>query len=52
VGDKVNVPGIGEVEVLPNTVLDPAAYTAPDSGVALLPERVEFTAANMDNYNF
>jgi AI-2 transport system substrate-binding protein len=52
VGDKVNVPGIGEVEVLPNTVLDPAAYTAPNSGVVLLPERVEFTTANMDNYNF
>ncbi|MDR1256617.1 MAG: substrate-binding domain-containing protein [Spirochaetaceae bacterium] len=52
VGDKVNVPGIGEVEVLPNTVLDPAAYTAPNSGVVLLPERAEFTTANMDNYNF
>jgi AI-2 transport system substrate-binding protein len=52
VGDKVTVPGIGTVEVLPNTVLDPNAYTASDSGVVLLPERVVFTLDNMDNYNF
>ena len=52
VGDKIDVPDIGTVEVLPNTVLDAGAYTAPDSGVVLLPERVEFTAENVDNYNF
>jgi AI-2 transport system substrate-binding protein len=52
VGDKIAVPGIGTVEVLPNTVLDPSAYTAPNSGVVLLPERVEFTLENMDRYNF
>ncbi|MDR0878518.1 MAG: substrate-binding domain-containing protein [Treponema sp.] len=52
VGDKIAVPGLGTVEVLPNTVLDPAAYTAPNSGVVLLPERAIFTLANMDNYNF
>lgn len=52
VGDKVDVPDIGTVEVMPNTVLDPNAYTADDSGVVLLPERAEFTAENMDNYNF
>jgi AI-2 transport system substrate-binding protein len=52
VGDKITVPGIGTVEVLPNTVLDPNAYTAQDSGVVLLPERVIFTLDNMDNYNF
>jgi AI-2 transport system substrate-binding protein len=52
VGDSITVPGIGTVEVLPNTVLDPAAYTAPNSGVVLLPERAEFTLENMDNYNF
>ncbi len=52
VGDKVDVPDIGSVEVMPNTVLDPNAYTADDSGVVLLPERAEFTAENMDNYNF
>jgi AI-2 transport system substrate-binding protein len=52
VGDKINIPQIGTVEVLPNTVLDANAYTAEDSGVVLLPERAEFTLENMDNYNF
>lgn len=52
VGDKINIPDIGEVEVMPNTVLDPNAYTAEDSGVVLLPERTIFTIDNMDNYNF
>jgi AI-2 transport system substrate-binding protein len=52
VGDRINVPDIGVVEVLPNTVLDPNAYTADDSGVVLLPERTEFTLENMDRYNF
>ena len=37
---------------MPNTVLDANAYTADDSGVVLLPERVVFTAENMDNYDF
>ncbi len=52
VGDKIDVPDIGVVEVLPNTVLDANAYTADDSGVVLLPERAVFTLENMDNYNF
>ena len=52
VGDKIEVPEIGTVEVMPNTVLDPNAYTAEDSGVVLLPERTVFTAENMDDYNF
>jgi ABC-type sugar transport system, periplasmic component len=52
VGDKINVPDIGTVEVFPNTVLDPKAYTAKDSGVVLLPERAVFTIDNMNNYNF
>ena len=52
VGDKIQVPEIGVVEVLPNTVLNPNAYVADDSGLVLLPERVEFTAQNVDKYNF
>lgn len=52
VGDRIQVPEIGTVEVLPNTVLEPDAYTADDSGVVLLPDRVEFTLRNIDNYNF
>lgn len=52
VGDTVDVPSIGTVTIEPNTVLDPDAYTADDSGVVLLPERVVFTAENMDEYDF
>jgi len=52
VGDTVDIPTIGTVKIDPNTVLDDKAYTAPDSGVVLLPERAVFTKANMDNYNF
>lgn len=52
VGDSVEVPGMGTVTLEPNTVLDPAAYTADDSGVVLLPERAVFTAENMNNYDF
>ncbi len=52
VGDKIDVPNIGTVEVFPNTILDANAYTADDSGVVLMPERAVFTTENMDNYNF
>ncbi len=52
VGDKIDIPTVGEVEVMPNTVLDPNAYTADDSGVVLLPERTVFTKDNIDDYNF
>lgn len=52
VGDKLTLPNIGEVEVLPNTVLDANAYTADNSGVVIMPERVVFTLENMDNYDF
>jgi AI-2 transport system substrate-binding protein len=52
VGDKIRIPDIGTVEVMPNTVLDPKAYRAVDSGVMLLPQRTEFTIENMDKYNF
>lgn len=52
VGDRVNVPDIATVEVMPNTVLDPNAYLANDSGVILLPNRIEFTIDNVDDYDF
>lgn len=52
VGQMVEIPEIGLLEVMPNTVLDPAMYTAPDSGVVLLPQRTEFTLENMDDYDF
>ena len=52
VGDKIDIPHIGTVEVMPNTVLDPNAYTAENSGVVLLPERTIFDINNMDNYDF
>lgn len=52
VGDRVNIPDIGIVEVMPNTVLDSGAYIADDSGVVLLPKRTEFTIDNVDDYNF
>jgi AI-2 transport system substrate-binding protein len=52
VGSKISIPNIGAVEVMPNTVLDPDAYAAPDSGVVLMPKRQEFTKENVDDYNF
>lgn len=52
VGDMIDIPEIGTVEVMPNTILDPNAYTADDSGVVLLPERTVFDINNMDNYDF
>ena len=52
VGDKINVPGIGEVEVQNNSILDKKYKDTPDSGVVLLPERTIFTKENMDKYDF
>lgn len=52
VGDKIDVPGMGTVEVMPNSILDPNAVDTETSGVVILPERAVFTAENMDNYNF
>lgn len=52
VGDSIDIPGIGNVKIEPNTVLDPKAYTADDSGTVLLPERTVFTVDNVDKYNF
>lgn len=53
VGDKVNIPDIGTVEVMPNNVLDAKAdISDTSSGVVLLPERTVFTKDNMNNYDF
>ena len=53
VGDKIDVPGIGSVEVMPNNCLNPDDATdAVNNGVVLLPERAIFNAETMDNYDF
>ena len=53
VGDKIDIPGIGEVEILANSDLVEGQETAAENnGVVLLPERVVFTAENVANYPF
>lgn len=52
VGDKIDIPTVGKVEVFDNTILDPKSKNTKDSGVVLLPERTVFTKENIDNYNF
>lgn len=52
VGDKIDIPDIGTVEVLNNSVLDPNAKDYDDSGVVVLPERTVFTTENMNDFNF
>ena len=53
VGDKIDIPEIGTVEVLANDALVAGQETAAENnGVVLLPERVVFTAENVADYNF
>lgn len=53
VGDKINIPGIGEVEVLPNNSIAEGVSTADENnGVVILPERLVFTKDNMNDYNY
>lgn len=51
VGNKVEVPGMGEVTVEPNTIQG-YDYEAEDSGIIVLPERIIFTKENTNNYDF
>lgn len=53
VGDIVDIPNIGEVEILANDCLEDGAETADvNSGVVLLPERSIYTSANVHDYAF
>jgi AI-2 transport system substrate-binding protein len=52
-GDTVNVPSIGDCQIVSNDKLVSGDSTsATNNGVVLLPERVEFTKDNIANYNF
>ncbi len=52
-GDTVNVPSIGDCQVVSNDKLVTGDTTAAkNNGVVLLPERVEFTKDNIAKYNF
>jgi len=53
VGDKIDIPEIGTVEVMPNDCLVEGATTGEvNNGVVLLPECTVFNKDNINNYDF
>ncbi|MBF8983873.1 autoinducer 2 ABC transporter substrate-binding protein LsrB [Lutibacter sp. B2] len=51
VGEKIDIPTIGEVEIMPNSVLG-HEYVSDDSGIVLMPERTVFNINNIDDFDF